>query len=175
MTHSTAATAPRWRSGAGLIIALLAFTLSPVLAPTEPASAAPIAFSCLEERTIPVVRNPLWFLTYYLGTEPGTQVVTVRFEATYSNLGSGLDAADAAFDLHDFDRGISWRISGADLGWSGEGTFSGTTSTSRFSGPVASSSIWESINQTFGVSGDFDVKFIVTLLTCDPSFAISLP
>ena len=82
------------------------------------------------------------------------EVVGVYFIGTANTNGEAVDAAEASFKLFSQSQGISWTVTGADLGWSGQGNFGPSRSsvTQDFNGPLVSDDdvfvLWESRNQS---------------------------
>lgn len=106
---------------------------------------------------IPVVAGHATWLTYLSITPAGSELLDVRFVVTYDNRGTGFDAAGAAFQLNNLSTGPSWTVTGAQLGWSGEGIFQAVRSTSAFDGPLEEWTWWETL--TTSAPGNLDGEF----------------
>ncbi len=94
---------------------------------------------------IPVASWSPGFIAY--GMPPLGEVVSVSFVGTYDNVGTGVDAAQVRMSL--FGPFGAWEITGAQLGWHGEGTFGPTwRSINHFNGELPSYwTFWETSNQ----------------------------
>ncbi len=131
-----------------------------------------------------------FFFLLYASAAVGT-VVSVHFSGSMETNDDDMDAADAYFTLVDLERGISWTVTGEDLGWFGQGSFgpSKTDATHLFDGSLELETdhfyFWESINQSPGVgcigcTASYNGKFVITVEHPSPvaltaSFALEAP
>ncbi|MEM9593855.1 MAG: hypothetical protein AAGD06_06310 [Acidobacteriota bacterium] len=132
------------------VAALLFLTLSPAV------------FAGTQIADIPVIGGYYISVLYQTITPPGSEVVSVSFIATYDNTGTGENAANAKFQILG-PGGRLWSLTGAQLGWSGEGVFQAVRTTSSLDGPLVGSQFWESV--TSWAPGQLNGKFRVVINT----------
>ncbi|MCH9652174.1 MAG: hypothetical protein K0U98_28355 [Deltaproteobacteria bacterium] len=147
---------------------LLGFVGDQALNPIQPGLVSGQAF----RRSFRVRVGNVLFL---LAASPATgTVVGVHFSGSVKTNQDAMDAAEARFSLIDLERGISWSVTGEDLGWSGQGTFGPTQTdvTHLFDGSLELETdgfyFWESLNQSPGVgcvgcTASYDGDFVVTI------------
>lgn len=107
----------------------------------------------------------------FIGPDSGT-ITNTRLVVTFTTL-DGFNAADltillAGHVVPEFPDGGYWRITGADLGWFGEGTFSADVSTLAVNGQVVPGA-W-----LFDVGSQLDPPFYSGQFSKDSRFEITI-
>lgn len=105
-----------------------------VLGPVASAADAQVQ---IEEFPLPTTNLAIFgvnFTADFLGLPLGT-ITGASVDLTYTS--GGLDAADLILSLQAPSTGVPvWQLTGADLGWSGTGTFTANLSTGVLNGPI---------------------------------------